>query len=129
MTAKLKCSIKSTIFWVITPCIPLRVNRRFGGTYRLHFQRRQISRARNQRENRWQADQSASRQRTIRRYIPEDVTLHNHRCENFKSYKVFHVKWTIMHRGTALTQAADGGDDLRIWSEAANTRILNRGRG
>jgi hypothetical protein len=25
--------MKSTIFWVITPCSPLSVNRRFGGTY------------------------------------------------------------------------------------------------
>jgi hypothetical protein len=25
-------------------------------------------------------------QRTTRRYIPEDRTLHNHRCENLKSY-------------------------------------------
>jgi hypothetical protein len=25
-------------------------------------------------------------QRTTRRYIPEDSTLHNHRCENLKSY-------------------------------------------
>jgi hypothetical protein len=25
-------------------------------------------------------------QRTTRRYIPEDSTLHNHRCENRKSY-------------------------------------------
>jgi hypothetical protein len=25
-------------------------------------------------------------QRTTRRYIPEDDTLHNHRCENLKSY-------------------------------------------
>jgi hypothetical protein len=24
-------------------------------------------------------------QRTTRRYIPEDSTLHNHRCENLKS--------------------------------------------
>jgi hypothetical protein len=30
----------STIFWDITPCIPLSVNRRFGGTYRLHLQGR-----------------------------------------------------------------------------------------
>jgi hypothetical protein len=27
-------------------------------------------------------------QRTTRRYIPEDGTLHNHRCENLISYKV-----------------------------------------
>jgi hypothetical protein len=25
--------MKSTYFWDITPCSPLRVNRRFGGTY------------------------------------------------------------------------------------------------
>jgi hypothetical protein len=25
-------------------------------------------------------------QRTARRYIPEDGTLHNHRCEHLKSY-------------------------------------------
>jgi hypothetical protein len=42
---------KSTIFWDITPCTPLKVNRRFGATY-----------------------------------TPEDGTLHNHRCENLKSY-------------------------------------------
>jgi hypothetical protein len=30
--------VKNTIFWDITPCIPLSVNRRFGGTYRLHLQ-------------------------------------------------------------------------------------------
>jgi hypothetical protein len=30
--------MKSTILWDITPCSPLEVNRRFGGTYRLHLQ-------------------------------------------------------------------------------------------
>jgi hypothetical protein len=35
-----KYSIKSTIFWDITPCGPLSVNRCFGGTYRLHLQGR-----------------------------------------------------------------------------------------
>jgi hypothetical protein len=48
--------------WDITSCSPLKVNRRFGGTYRLHLQSRRISRARDQRESRWQAqEQSASR--------------------------------------------------------------------
>jgi hypothetical protein len=46
---------KSTIFWDITPCSPLKFNRRFGGTHRLCLQGRRISRARNQRESRWQA--------------------------------------------------------------------------
>jgi hypothetical protein len=50
--------MKSTIFCDITPCSPLKVNRRFGGTYRLHLQGKRISRARNQRENRWQAELS-----------------------------------------------------------------------
>jgi hypothetical protein len=31
-------NIKSTILCDITPCSPLKVNRRFGGTYRLHIQ-------------------------------------------------------------------------------------------
>jgi hypothetical protein len=47
-------SMKRTIFWSITPCSPLKMNRRFGGTYRLHLQVRRISRARNQRESSWQ---------------------------------------------------------------------------
>jgi hypothetical protein len=33
------------------------------------------------------SETSVDFQRTTRRYIPEDVTLHNHRCENRKSYK------------------------------------------
>jgi hypothetical protein len=33
---------KSTIFWDITPCSPLSVIQRFGGTYRLHLQRKII---------------------------------------------------------------------------------------
>jgi hypothetical protein len=32
--------IQNTIFWDITSCSPLSVNRRFGGTYRLHLQGR-----------------------------------------------------------------------------------------
>jgi hypothetical protein len=39
----------------ITPCSPVKVNRRFGGTYRLLFQGQRISRARKQRECKRQA--------------------------------------------------------------------------
>jgi hypothetical protein len=35
--------MKSNIFWNSTPYSPLKVNRRFGGTRRLHFQSRRIS--------------------------------------------------------------------------------------
>jgi hypothetical protein len=45
--------MKTTIFWDMTPCSPLKINRRFGGAYRLHLQVRRISRARNQRESRY----------------------------------------------------------------------------
>jgi hypothetical protein len=65
-----------TIFWDITPCSPLSVNRRFGGTYPLHF--RAIC----------SSDTSVDTQRTSRRYVPEHGTLHNHRCENLISYKI-----------------------------------------
>jgi hypothetical protein len=44
--------MKSTIFWYI---MPLEVNWRFGRPYRFHIQGRRISRARYQRESRWQA--------------------------------------------------------------------------
>jgi hypothetical protein len=39
--------MKNTIFWDITPCSPLKVNRRVGGTYRLDLQGQRINRARN----------------------------------------------------------------------------------
>jgi hypothetical protein len=44
--------IKSAIFWDITPCSLLKVNRCFGGTYCLHFQGRKICRERSQVANR-----------------------------------------------------------------------------
>jgi hypothetical protein len=47
--------MKRTIFWDITPCNPLKVNRRFEGTYPLHLQGRIISRAKSQRGSKWQA--------------------------------------------------------------------------
>jgi hypothetical protein len=47
-------TVGSTIFWDITFCSPLKVNRRFGGTYLLHLQGL-ICGARHQRESRWHA--------------------------------------------------------------------------
>jgi hypothetical protein len=38
-----KAVIKSSVFWDITPCTPLKVSRRFGGKYRLHLQDWRIS--------------------------------------------------------------------------------------
>jgi hypothetical protein len=50
--------IKNSNFWDITPCSPSKVDRRFEGTCLLQLQSRIISRARNQRENSWQAEVS-----------------------------------------------------------------------
>jgi hypothetical protein len=88
--------IKSTIFWDITPCSPLGVNRRFGGTSRLHLQHRRTSRARARfcfppafamvscsaysstlkMEAIISSETLVDTQRTTRRYITEDGTLH-----------------------------------------------------
>jgi hypothetical protein len=76
--------MKSTIVWDIMPYSPLKINRRFGGTSRLHLQGRRISRARNQRESRWKAlnveairyaETLVDIKRTTPRYIPEDGTF------------------------------------------------------
>jgi hypothetical protein len=104
--------LKSTIFWYITPCSPFRVNRRFVGTYHLHLHGRKINKQQTsvkagskqspgylKMEAICSTETSVDIQRTTRRYIPEDSTLYNHRCENLKSYilvlsskvKCFHI--------------------------------------
>jgi hypothetical protein len=82
--------VKRFIFWNITPCSLVKVNRCLGGKYRLHPQGRRVSQARNKHEAgskeamfiwnnfRLVLDKTA--------HIPEYRTLHNHRCENLKSY-------------------------------------------
>jgi hypothetical protein len=87
--------IRSSIFWDVTQCSPLKVNRRVGRTCRLHLQGRRISQARNQSESRWQAEvvpcldysstlkmevtcsseTSVFFQWNTRRYVPKDRTL------------------------------------------------------
>jgi hypothetical protein len=82
---------KSTIFRKITPCSPLKVNRRFGGTYR-RWQAEQSARlclppvftlvsclaysSTLKMEAKCSSETSVEFQRTTRRYIPEDNTLH-----------------------------------------------------
>jgi hypothetical protein len=75
---------KSPIVRDIMPCSPLKVNRRLGGTCRLHLQGWSICQARNQHEagsKRWLST-LVDFQQNSRCYIPEDRTLHNHSCEN-----------------------------------------------
>jgi hypothetical protein len=90
-----------TIFWAITPCSPLKDNRRLGGKYRLHLQGRRKIRVRVQQlclapaftlasgsdysstltmEAKYSSETSIDFQRTTCRYVPEDSsTLHNYR--------------------------------------------------
>jgi hypothetical protein len=69
---------KGTIFWDTTPCSPLKVNRRFGGTHRLHLQGR-ISRERNQRESSWPVGSvPRKRQLTFRRQYASRESCYHH---------------------------------------------------
>jgi hypothetical protein len=101
--------MKSTVFWYITPCSPMKVNERFRGTYRPYLQGRRISRAWNQTElclspaftlascsaysstlNIGAIDSSETSvafQRTTRRYIPGYITLSSP-CINTTRYLV-----------------------------------------
>jgi hypothetical protein len=84
---------KSSIFWDIMQCSPLKVNRRFGRICRLHLKGRRICQTRNQKAGGKQSDStlkmeaiycyetSIDFQRTTWHYIPKDRTLHNHCCE------------------------------------------------
>jgi hypothetical protein len=106
-TNSVKIIIKSAIFWDITQCSPLKVNRCFGGTCRLHFQD-------------WKSRAllaawflllawllNRSRRLHFRRkcrltfnghYIPEDRTLHNHRLENLRFHKTIIILEYIIKR-------------------------------
>jgi hypothetical protein len=63
--------LKSPIVCDITPHSPLKVNRRFGGTLKMGVK--------------YCSKTSVDFQRTMRRYFPEDRTLHNPCCENLES--------------------------------------------
>jgi hypothetical protein len=108
----------SSVFWDITPCSPLKVIWRFGGTYRRHIQDRRISHTRNQHEaggnlcsfplklqltfNGLHGIMSQKIELFIttavrtsdptRHYVPEDRTLHNHSCENLRSYTTLYPR-------------------------------------
>jgi hypothetical protein len=62
--------MKSIIFWDMTPCNPLSVNRCFGKTYRLHLE------GRRNKEEIFSSETSVDTQRTSRWHIPEDDTFH-----------------------------------------------------
>jgi hypothetical protein len=85
--------LKTTILWDITPCIPLKVNPRFGGTSPSSSGSKNKPRKKPElcfhagfllaysltlkMEAIYSSETSVDFQRTTRRYIPEVNTLHN----------------------------------------------------
>jgi hypothetical protein len=82
--------MKSSVFWAIRPCNPLKVNRRFGGTCSPYLQGRRVSQASRdcllKIEVKCSSETPVDFQRTTWRYFPEDRNLHNLLCENFTFY-------------------------------------------
>jgi hypothetical protein len=63
-------------------------NRCFRGIYRLQLHGRKIK--------------AVASRATTRRYIPEDKTLHNHRCQNLKTYIANKYVWISPKRNVVL---------------------------
>jgi hypothetical protein len=104
--------MKSSIFWNITPCGPLKVYQSFGRTWSLHLQDRRISQARNQceaatkkslffglkKEATCSFETSVGFQWTAWCYIPEDRTLQVLNSINFQMY-MYHRYHHHHHHG------------------------------
>jgi hypothetical protein len=79
----MKSEMKSIIFWDVTPCsLP--------PAYLLVLA--EIIYSTLKMEAICSSETSVATQQTTRRHISEDDTLHNHRCENLKSYEIRDVK-------------------------------------
>jgi hypothetical protein len=55
------------------------------------------------------SETSADIQRTTRLYIPENSTLHDHRCENLKFYINYTIKTSSLNKEPADLSSAAGG--------------------
>jgi hypothetical protein len=75
----------SSIFWDMTPCRLLKVEHCLTPAFTLIFSLSNSSTLKM--EETHSSETSMYFQQTTRRYIPEDRTRHNHRCENLKFYK------------------------------------------
>jgi hypothetical protein len=107
--------LKSSVFWGIMLCSPMKVSWHFRGTYCHHLHGQRISQARNKHD----ADSKLSSlvysvtlkvkvicssetmvyfHQTTQQYIPEDRTLQSYNCEklNPKGRRLLHASWTEM---------------------------------
>jgi hypothetical protein len=116
--------MKSTLFWDITPYSLLKVNRRFGETYRLHLQVWRIIRARNQRESGWfltrlistlkieeicSSETSVDLQRTTGRCIQEESTLRDYLFEHCLGHNPCHP-----HSLPRILRSSAYGEGIRL---------------
>jgi hypothetical protein len=88
----------NSIFWDITPLSPLKINRRFGGTcpppssVSSNKSRKKKKSVKQVISTALKIDATCSSETSDdfqRRYVPENETLPNHRCQNLKSYSVY----------------------------------------
>jgi hypothetical protein len=134
--------MKSIIFWDMTPCSPLSFNRRFGGTYRLHLQGRRnrfskTSKRAGGKQNlflrswRWKRYVPPKRrvetQRTTRRLIPEDDTLHHNRLSFWPRFNILHngVSQCLRTFFSTWTQSPVFLIPLSSWNGLCFLRNLN----
>jgi hypothetical protein len=111
--------MKSAIFWEIMLCSPLKVNRSFGGTYRLHLQGSRISRSRNQHECMWQCLPLLLilRPWTWRRRVPPKRRLTFNGLHSVISQKIVPVKAKeTMHQQERGYQAANSSKIIDAWN-------------
>jgi hypothetical protein len=127
--------LEGSMFWNVTPCRPLKVNWRFGEICRFHLQGRPLIStcftliyclAYNltlKMNAKYSSEMSVEFQQTTWRYIPEDRTLHNHRCENLKSYIIrFYCQQTVQ---TKIWSNIQGCSSVRLTTAS---KICRQGR-
>jgi hypothetical protein len=121
LPTKNKLSRKSSIFWGIMSCSSFETNLSFGRTCSLHLQGRRISQAIRvtcfmlisclaywsilQTKATYSTERSVCFQWITWRHVPTNKTLHNHRCENLKSYNCRWIRKYTTVTTTALRRS------------------------
>jgi hypothetical protein len=108
--------MNSCIFWNITPCSSLEVNRCFGGTCGLYLLDRKVTQARNGHKHKSSrgSETSIDFQRTTRRYIPEDRSLNTFQFINLKMLQSYYMGFEVF---TAV--------EKRLWSSGLEISLTS----